>query len=383
MVEARDSIGRWVSTLRSTSASPAAKQAARKGLLRESKRRTSGWMGLANTGGQDIDLTRHVRTPAGVRYFHKPIGSPIGGGSGRGSSRVSLKQGSAADSVFGTGRWFRNSHGGVTNGTHTIHREPGNPPETPFTLYRGTKAVGRHETLNEAKAHATTKFKAKEGSTGVPPSIANAFPGAKVQPKVKAPGSTQHPQALRDATPDDLLLPGTMFRAGDIAKIREAASHITAEDRKKIDTDLGLNPKFSGHTPKQLRKQATNRRASAADRKEAREELLKRAQAANMIQHEGPKFLADLAEATAAKPEDADLAPIIGETLAAHPKLGALAHIYDRLRLAHYNFRKASTADVVKDKLGDVGRGVATVLLATVLLHLGIGVPGLVGGGGG
>lgn len=333
MVEARDSIGRWVATLRSTSASPAAKQAARKGLLRESKRRTSGWMGLANTGGREIDLTRHVRTPAGVRYFHKPIGSPIGGGSGRGSSRVSLKQGSAADSLF-------DQMQGVIDRAHAAERMYG----------------------TGSKQHLK----------------AQAMPTAKVT----SPISPRHPQALRDATPDDLLLPGTMFRAGDIAKIREAASHITAEDRKKIDTDLGLNPKFSGHTPKQLRKQATNRRASATDRKEAREELLKRAQAANMIQHEGPKFLADLAEATAAKPEDADLAPIIGETLAAHPKLGALAHIYDRLRLAHYNFRKASTADVVKDKLGDVGRGVATVLLATVLLHLGIGVPGLVGGGG-
>ena len=30
----------------------------------------------------EIDLTRHVRTPAGVAYFHKPIGSPIGGGGG-------------------------------------------------------------------------------------------------------------------------------------------------------------------------------------------------------------------------------------------------------------------------------------------------------------
>lgn len=27
-----------------------------------------------------VDLTRYVRTPAGERYFHRPIGSPIGGG---------------------------------------------------------------------------------------------------------------------------------------------------------------------------------------------------------------------------------------------------------------------------------------------------------------
>lgn len=30
---------------------------------------------------KDIDLTRHVRTPAGVEKYHLPIGSPIGGGS--------------------------------------------------------------------------------------------------------------------------------------------------------------------------------------------------------------------------------------------------------------------------------------------------------------
>jgi hypothetical protein len=29
----------------------------------------------------DVDLTRYVRTPAGVKRYHKPVGSPIGGGS--------------------------------------------------------------------------------------------------------------------------------------------------------------------------------------------------------------------------------------------------------------------------------------------------------------
>lgn len=40
----------------------------------------------------EIDLTRHVRTPAGVAYFHKPIGSPIGGkGSAAPSAKAALK----------------------------------------------------------------------------------------------------------------------------------------------------------------------------------------------------------------------------------------------------------------------------------------------------
>jgi hypothetical protein len=112
--------------------------------------------------------------------------------------------------------------------------------------------------------------------------------------------------------------------------------------------------------------------------------LAHRVHLANQAVTEQDTFIARLTERLRNKPEDADIEPIIGETLASHPNLasfGPLLHIWDHVRKIGYHVRKEANAEKFVDKSADIAKGVGAVLLAGLLLHMGVYIPGLVGGG--
>ena len=157
---------------------------------------------------------------------------------------------------------------------------------------------------------------------------------------------------------------------------------VSADDRESLATDLGLNPRMSKKSIRELRRAIKDKRTKETDRAEMKAELMKRAAIAKKVSNEAKSWTSNLADALEGKPKDADLAPIIGETLAAHPRLGPLAHVWDRLRLSGYNFRKKIREGEFTDELPRVvARNVASVLIMFLALHFGMDIPGLGGGG--
>lgn len=293
----------------------------------------------------DIDLTRHVRTPAGVAYFHKPIGSPIGGGSG---ARTALK---------------------VTTTTPDWQNLPFSSGKVgPTNAEKVKNAATMYGTGSKQHLKAIERFK-------IPGQEAHDSAVQRFAPKT--PATAAKPKT---SVADDVLAEHYASVQRDLAK-HFKANPTSAKDKAALSKALALDPKFAGKIVRQVRAQATSKTATKDERAAAKAELQARVKAAKAIHAQKKSFISALTTKIDEAPADADLAPIIGETLAAHPSFGPLAHVWDRLRLAKYNFKKASTADVVKDKAGDVAQRIFTVIIAGILLHLGAPmVPGLVGG---
>jgi len=269
----------------------------------------------------EIDLTRHVRTPAGERYFHKPIGAPIGGGGGRATKSV-------------TARW----------------QIPGQATHD--------AAVARF-----AKPGAPAKL------TG-----ANAVFG----PMLAATKPRTSRGASSPIKPADLPDHATML---DVKSWYD--EHKPTKDQSEgLATDLGLDPALSDKSVRELRKLIKSRTTQDSDREKFKSELAKRILVAKAAAEGGHKLSATLVKKLEEKPGAADLAPTIGETLAAHPHLGPLAHIWDRLRLAGYNFKKGVKKGEFTDELPRIiARNVGSVLIMFMALHFGLEIPGLGGGG--
>lgn len=188
--------------------------------------------------------------------------------------------------------------------------------------------------------------------------------------------------ADKGSSPDDSLhadiAPGASFH--DAQSWYQKAVDDT--DKDNLSTDLGLNPKYRERSIKELRTAIKNRHTESDERKDLKVELAKRVAVAKATAAAQTGFTNKLTAALSDKPKDADLAPIIGETLAAHPQLGAFAHVWDRLRLTGYNFKKKIREGEFTDELPRVvARNVASVLIMFLALHFGMDIPGLGGGG--
>lgn len=256
---------------------------------------------------QTIDLVKHVATERGVRRYHKPIGSPIGGGASRAVAKVALK----APAYVVNGRGY----------------DAGGQALKPAAVQRGG------------------------GIT--------AFMGESLKPM---------PQAKVPASID----PGAHF--GDV---KSWYGNADDTDKDNLSTDLGLDPTFRERSVAELRKAIKDRRTKDEDRKALKAELVKRVALAKAANDEKAKFTNRLTKRLEEAPPDADLAPIIGETLAAHPSLGPLAHIWDRLRLSGYNFKKKVRSGEFTDELPRIlARTAATILTTFLLLHFGMSIPG-------
>jgi hypothetical protein len=299
----------------------------------------------------DIDLTRHVRTPAGVAYFHLPIGSPIGGGHGRGTSKVQLAKVTSGPAATNPAAVFL--HQTVTAkatasnpAADFLHQTPSAPkvkPKRPASMSAESPTRRPKAALFQPKAAATDSAPIKPDVADV---VGNSLPSAEDMAKAQM-WWTKH---------TDIPI--------DSAKIKE---------------ELGV--KFPDLGVKELRKRATDKKSTPEQRAEYKAELAHRVHLAHQGVAEQDTFIARLTQRLRDKPDDADLAPIIGETLAAHPSLGPLALIWDHIRKTGHSLRKEVNSEKFVDKAGDVAKGVGAVLLAGLLLHLGVYVPGLVGGG--
>lgn len=155
------------------------------------------------------------------------------------------------------------------------------------------------------------------------------------------------------------------------------------KDKENLSTDLGLNPAYAKHSISELRAKIKAHETKEDERRALREELHARINLAKAARGEATTFTNRLTRKLEEKPEDADLAPIIGETLAEHPKLGPLAHLWDRMRLAGFKFKKAVTSDEAGDELPRIiARNAVNVIIALLAIHFGVMIPGLAPGGG-
>lgn len=293
-----------------------------------------GWFGLARLVGDDIDLVKHVATARGVRRYHKPIGSPIGGG-GRSTQMVTLKKKALS---FDAPAAARNPANDFLHQTAVTPSGPRNPV-----------ADFLHQTAPPRK----------------PGPAFNTF------------------ATLKDTAP--VTASKDLSDTPDMKAIRAIWDHaLSPADKENLSSDLGLDPRLSALSIRELRKTIKGKKTESGEREAARAELHKRVAIQREVADAKGSWGSKLGDKLESAPEDADLAPIIGETLAAHPKLGPLAHIWDRLRLAGYTFRKHVTSKEAGDELPRIiVRTVSTVLISILLLHLGVAIPGLPGAMGG
>jgi hypothetical protein len=348
---------------------------------------------LADEGGQDIDLTRHVRTPAGVAYFHKPIGSPIGGGSSH----------SLVD-----GRKFRTGPGGTIPDyeppkvkvkaaraavSQAVTRGPAATNPAAVFLHQTAPAPAApsrnpaSDFLHQTPSAPKVKPRRPASMTAQPaPPRKKPAPGHPLfQPKVVPPGDDTMNRVPEPIKPDVADVINNSLP--DKATMEHAQSWWTKHtetpiDAAKIKEELGV--KFPELGAKELRKRATDKKSTPEERAAYKAELAHRVHLANQAVTEQDTFIARLTERLRNKPEDADIEPIIGETLASHPNLasfGPLLHIWDHVRKIGYHVRKEANAEKFVDKSADIAKGVGAVLLAGLLLHMGVYIPGLVGGG--
>lgn len=273
---------------------------------------------------------------------------------GRGVTKVALKE-STAPFAFQNGK--RATTPQVTppkpparGGGITAFMTPKVQPKPPAYVVNGRPFDSGGHALPTAKVH-------------LKPAMVPSEEGAKqvAQKHTRGPGA-------------DLIPAGSHF--GDVNSWYTDQADET--DKDNLSTDLGLNPKFRELSVPELRKRIKHRETAREDRKAFKEELAKRVSLAKQVAAEKKGFTNRLAKALEDKPEDADLAPQIGETLAEHPNLGALAHIWDRLRLTGYNFKKKVREGEFTDELPRIlARTAFTILAAFLMIHLGTAIPGL------
>jgi hypothetical protein len=286
-------------------------------------------------GVTDLDLTRYVRTPAGVKRFHKPIGAPIGGGGARPVEKVTL---AGQNSAVAFERAVR---GESYSPSSYAPSKSGLPP------------LGGRPRTNHVYPQAA-------GIAGAPVRTSKPTPAQMAAGARPTPKSPAVPKAV----------------ATDVANFWN--HHMSQEDKEGLSTDLGLDPSFAGKSIRELRKTITDKKTDPAKREAMKKELAKRIALAKQVSNESKSWTSNLADRLEAKPAEADFAPIIGETLAAHPHLGPLAHIWDRLRLAGYDFKKKLKAGEFTDELPRiVARNAVAILVAGLMLHFGIFIPGL------
>ena len=220
--------------------------------------------------------------------------------------------------------------------------------------------------------------------------IARPYTPAKVKPKVADIDPAAHlepwfqpeAQATPKATARGAIFPQVEVGANATQAKSWFDTEVSQEDKEGLSSDLGLDPRLASKSIRELRHTLKEKRTTADEREALKRELAKRAAIAKSASNAAKGWVSNLADKLEGKPDDADLAPIIGETLAAHPKLGPLAHVWDRMRLSGYNFRKTLRKGEFTDELPRIiARNVVTVGLMFLALHFGVEIPGLGGGG--
>lgn len=333
-------------------------------------------LGLSN---EDVDLTRYVRTPAGERYFHKPIGSPIGGG-GRGSSRVSLKGFQTGGSTFNTPYMLKGqSYDGMTG-------EPLQKPVPSKATFTQASSPAEALAMMERRAQFGPGGPSAPKTVSLKPSpikgeaVVPSEEGARYVAQRRG-GASPRPTTTVERDIADLIkqYDPSQTSIADAAAWWKGHSGPSAQPSEEdLASDLGLNPKLSHHSIRELRKQIKDAKTPGETRKEMKEELARRVALAKETSAQAKSFTAKLTDKLSDKPEDADLAPVIGETLAAHPRLGPLAHLWDRARLAGYNFKKKVREGEFTDELPRIlARSAFMVLMTFLMMHLGMAIPGL------
>lgn len=304
---------------------------------------------------EDIDLVRHVATERGVRYFHLPLGSPIGGGGTAVSATSKVTSKTPAYMVNGKGY---DEFGVAVKAAEKMF-------DTPVAL--------KSPSVSTAAVAPTLRPRGPERASGAP-SAEEAIAAAQ---KRNAGMAAEDALAARIAKSADLS-------SADMASAKAFwdAHKPSPAESESLATDLGLNPAHADKSIKELRKAIKSRKTKDEDRQSMKAELAKRVAIAKATTDELPGFTNRLTKAFEDKPEDADLAPTVGETLAAHPNLGALAHIWDRLRVTGYNVRKGLKKGEATDEIPRIlARSLASVLTVGLMLHFGVMIPGLGSGG--
>lgn len=263
----------------------------------------------------------------------------------------------------------RDSHGRWTSGGRVALK-----PAAYVVNGRAFDQSGHAMTLKAAPNPAAQFLHQTGGTTALKP---------MPKTRVRVQGDTSAP--IKPSI-EDVIAHSTTLTAEDFAEAQQFwdKHKVTADDRDadNLSTDLGLDPKYRERSVKELRQAIKDRRTKDEERRALKAELSKRVSLAKAVSDEADSFTNRLTKRFEDAPADADLAPIIGETLAQHPKLGPLAHIWDRLRLSGYNFKKKVKGGEFTDELPRIlARNVASVLILGLALHFGVMLPGLGGGG--
>ena len=326
-----------------------------------------------------MDLTRHVATERGVAYFHKPIGAPIGGGSGRTAAKVALK--GADYTVKGVGY--------NADGVPTLSLK-GSTPVLKESSFPASVDGLRLLPVGQPSLKGTIADAPKGSAMSVTGSVLTPrrkISGAKGAPGIEAAiaaAMDRDPKAGTNKAIEDVIAQSTGATPEQMKDAQDfwAQHRPTQTDKENLSTDLGLDPKLSSKSIRELRKAIKTPKTSEEDRAALKAELARRVQIAKQASNQATSWVSNLADRLQDKPDDADLAPVIGETLAAHPHLGPLAHIWDRIRLTGFNFKKSIGSGEAGDEVPRIiARNVASVVLLGLMMHLGIAIPGLVGGG--
>lgn len=173
-----------------------------------------------------IDLTRHVRTEAGVRYYHKPIGTPLGGGSAghKVSSRTAKRVEQSRGSFPLSGAGSRASTGGT---------DPAKVQAVDAFASRVAKQTVKVDASPVERAGLVPSVRHVGGTTPRP--RANTFKSRDTVPRVKL--DEEHAKVA--GVPSDFKTNDNLWQL-DNKRLKDAIDKSTADPKRQKELKIEL-----------------------------------------------------------------------------------------------------------------------------------------------